>query len=287
MQPEVIDEETIESPPDETPEDDAGQPLADDAGDEGASLVEAGADTPAEGEPQEPEELVITIGDDEPQPENETRTLREMRARLREASQELRELKRAKAQEQQKPEDPVGPKPTIESCDWDAEAFESQLFAWTERKRADDDKKREAQRQQEQQQQEWAQRLAGYEKAKKALKVPDFEVAEDRVKDVLSDMQQAILMEAESTATLVYAIGNAPKRLAELAAITNPVKFAMAVARLETQVKTTPKKSYTPEAKVQSGNGGAMAGKANLEALREKARKTGDYTAYLAAKNRR
>jgi hypothetical protein len=81
----------------------------------------------------------------------------------------------------------------------------------------------------------------------------------------------------------VYALGKNPKKLKELASITDPVKFAFAIAKLETQLKVSNKKPAPPPEKVVGGTApirGAVD--STLERLRADAERTGDYSKVFA-----
>ena len=92
---------------------------------------------------------------------------------------------------------------------------------------------------------------------------------------------------SENPALVVYALGKNPKKAKELAAISDPVKFAFAVAKLETQLKVTPRKTApVPERQIRGSAQLSGAVDSTLERLRAEADKTGDRTkvaAYLNA----
>ena len=85
---------------------------------------------------------------------------------------------------------------------------------------------------------------------------------------------------------MVYALGRTPKKLQELASIKDPVKFAVAVGKLETEVKVTSRKSTkpAPETSVKGGSSSASASTATLDRLRAEAAKTGDLSKVVAYK---
>jgi hypothetical protein len=96
-----------------------------------------------------------------------------------------------------------------------------------------------------------------------------------------------ILQGADNPALLVYALGKNPKRAKELASIKDPVKFAFAVARLETQLKVTKRKASSKPEPTISGTGRPSGSVDNtLERLRTEAEKTGDYSKVYAYKQR-
>ena len=85
---------------------------------------------------------------------------------------------------------------------------------------------------------------------------------------------------ADDSALLIYALGKNPKKAKELAEITDPVDFAFKVAKLEAQLKVSSKKAPKPEKRVSGGKAGGLGGNVEreLERLRDKAMKSGDYT---------
>ena len=104
----------------------------------------------------------------------------------------------------------------------------------------------------------------------------------------LNITQQGIVLQgAENPALVVYALGKNPSKAKELSSITDPVKFAFAVSKLESQLKVSNRKSAPPPEKVLSGTGRASAVDSTLERLRADAEKTGDYTKVTAYKRQK
>lgn len=273
-------EETIaiETPEGETPE----APQADETTPEAAAADEDAID----------DEVEVSIGDKPVQAEEPKQSapawVRELRRRERELQREVREL-RAKVQTPQAENQPpaVGAKPKLEDHDYDAEKFEVALAGWFERKRHADEHAAKQKQSEEQQKQAWQARLDAYGKAKASLRVRDYEDAESSVTESLNVTQQGIIVSgAENPALVTYAIGKDPAKLKELAAISDPVKFAFAVAKLETQLKVNPRKpAAAPEVIVKSTT--RLAGGSHdqvLERLYEEADKTGDRTKVIAYK---
>lgn len=230
--------------------------------------------------------IVVTIGDEEPPKEepHESTPFRELRKQYREAQKELRELK---ARQHVAPDVPtLGKKPTLDDFDYDTDKFEESLVQWHEKKRQVDKVAQEKAKAAEQQQKAWEERLQGYTSQKQALKVQDFEDAESFAQDTFSQTQQGVILQgADNPALLVYALGKNPAKAKELAAITDPVKFSFAVAKLETQLKTTPRKPAAAPERTLSGTAPVSGAVSNrLEALKSKAERSGDYSEYLAAK---
>lgn len=251
------------------------------------SQIEGEQPPEAEAEP----ELVVSIGEEAPPPEEKPAPdwVRELRKNYRELQKQNKELE-AKLHQDQAPKAPeLGKKPTLEDYGWDAEQFEKGLASWYERKRELDDMQAKAKADLERQQSEWQARLEGYSKAKAELKVKDYEDAEDLVKESFNTVQQGVMIQgAENPALLVYALGKNPKKAKELASIHDPVKFAFAIAKLETQLKVTNRKAAPPPEKTVQGTG-RISGTVDstLDRLRADAEKTGDYSKVMAYKRQK
>jgi len=236
-------------------------------------------------ETTESDEVEITIAGESPTPDNDAKSeanwLKELRKAHRDALREKRELEtKLKALETPKQETVLGKKPTLADLDYDAEKYEAELESWHERKRkVEAEIEVEAQKKAAEQESQKA-RLAGYHKAKAELKVADFQDAEDSVVEALNVSQQAIIVNgSDNSAVVIYALGKNPKKLKELAEISDPVKFSFAVAKLEAQLKITPKtKAPPPEPKVVGTAALSAGSDAHLEKLRSEAERTGDYS---------
>ena len=246
------------------------------------------SDTEAETDDADEDEgfVAVTIGEEAPPPEDEETErapewVRDLRKQYREEkrrNKELQEQLAATTGATRVAE--LGEKPTLEKVDYDTDRYETELAAWYERKRKHDEV--EAARQSEAQavEREWKQKLEGYQSAKAGLKVRDYDEAEDVVQDAFTVTQQGMILQgAENPALLVYALGKNPKRAKELASIKDPVKFAFAVARLETQLKVTKRKaSSKPDPKITGTGRVSGAVDSTLERLRADAERTGDYS---------
>lgn len=243
------------------------------------------------------EDVVVTIGEGSPPPEDETaqapewvRELRKNHRELVKRNRELEEQLKASSAPAQKAT-VLGPKPTLKDpdIDYDEEKFSAALDAWHERKRKVDEEEARTQSEAKAAQDAWTAKLTAYGEAKAKLKVQDFDDAEATVQSTLSPTQQGVILQgAERPELVVYALGKNPQKLKELSAITDPVKYAFAVAKLETQLKVTARKAAPPPEKVIQGTGSkAGAVDSTLERLRAEAEKTGDYTKVTAYKRQK
>lgn len=255
--------ETIEEEPDET------------------DAEEGAANEPDEGEdpPEDDDELEISFGDDATPParSEDSPVIRKLREENRRLAREASELRKANAP----PPVELGPRPTLESCEYDEEKFAADHEAWLGKKAAADVEAQKQRQQQETAAQAWQEELAGFERKKTALKARNFDQAEAEVVSGLSQVQQAIIIQAaDNSAQVIYALGMHPGKLADLAKITNPVKFTAAIVKLEGSLKVTSRRQApTPDRPVRgaapfsASNGKADA---HLERLEREAAKSGD-----------
>ena len=238
------------------------------------------------------EEVVITIKGESPPPEEEEEKqapewVKNLRKSYRELQREKRELEeKLKMVLPAAETNPVvlGRKPTLEACDYDSDKFENELSGWFERKRQSEEAEAKQRTRQQSEQDAWQKKLEGYNQSKTGLKVSDFTEAEETVLENLSVTQQGIILQgAQNPAVMVYALGKNPKKAKELAEIKDPVAFAFAVAKLETQLSVTRKQLPPPEKRIVS-NGNPGTSSVQLDRLRDEAARTGDFTKVIAFK---
>lgn len=273
--------------------DDQGAAGQDDQGDDQQQEEQDGA-AAAAGE--EDGEVVVMLGD-EPLPastEDEIdgkpapAWIKELRKQNREKDKRIRELEQAQqaGQQQAAPAaQTLGPKPTPEDFDYDAEKYGEALVEWNGKKAAIDAQQAAARAEQEAVDAAWKARLKSFETAKAALKVPDFDDAEHVVDKTLSVNQRGLIIQgADKPELLVYALGKNPAKAKELAGITDLVKFAFAVAKLETQLKVAPRANVppAPERQVRGSAGGATSIDSTEARLEAEADKTNDRTKLIA-----
>ena len=242
-------------------------------------------------EEDDEDEVVISIGEESPPQDEEVRApawVRELRKSNREKERKIRELE-AKLNTSATETKPVAlvSRPTLESCDYDSDEYEQKLANWYDHKREYDAAEANAKAQQDAEAKAWQDKLDSYAKAKSSLKVRDYEEAEATALDTFNVTQQGIVLQgSDNPALLIYAIGKSTKRAKELAAITDPVKFAFAVAKLETQLKVTNRRAATAPERTITTSGGRVSGSidSQLDRLRAEALKTGDLSKVMAYK---
>jgi len=239
---------------------------------------------------EDTEEVVVSIGEEAPPPEEHTPApewVKELRKTNRELQRQNRELQaRVQAAPPETKPVVIGNKPKLEDHDYDADKYEEALANWFERKRQADEVNARQEAEVMNQQKAWQAKLDGYGKAKAELRVKDFEDAEELAQQVFSITQQGVLLQgADNPALVVYALGKNPAKAKELAEIKDPVKFAFAVAKLEKDLKVTNRRQAPAPERIISGTGRSSgAVDSTLERLREEAARTGNMTKVIAYK---
>lgn len=232
------------------------------------------------------EELIVTIGEETPPQEeiDEKRApewVRNLRTKARDQERELRELRKLRDGVEQQKQTQLGPKPSLESCDYDADLFERKLDDWKERKAVSDRQAAEVKEAEGKRQEYFASKFEAYStrKAEVIGKIKDFADVEETVLHALDDTQRGVVLaHAKDPALLLYAIGKDEKRLAELAKLSDPVEFIFAVARMETQMRTQSRKPQSPPEKSVKGSASTTGSDKRLDQLYDEATRTGDLT---------
>jgi desulfoferrodoxin (superoxide reductase-like protein) len=262
--------------------------------DEQKSIDDQGDDQTTEDGEGESDEVIVSIGEEAPPPEEQTHApewVRELRKTNRELQRQNRELQGKLQSTVQTETKPVvlGKKPSLEEHDYDADKFEAALADWFERKRQADESNAKQEAEVMNQQKAWQAKLDGYGKAKAELRVKDFEDAEAVAQELFNITQQGVVLQgADNPALVIYALGKNPKKAKELSDIKDPVKFAFAVAKLEKELKVTNRKAAPPPERIVSGTGRVSgAVDSTLERLREEAARTGNMTKVIQYKRQK
>jgi hypothetical protein len=256
----------------------------------GETLAEGAAEGESNGEaaPGDDEVVISFEGEapasDEVEKEAAPAWVKELRKADREKAKRIRELEAQVAAKAQAEQPAAVAKPTLADCDFDEDVFEEKLTAYHESQRAAKAAKEKQEAEAKAAQEAWNARLSAYQEAKAKLPVANFEEVEDTVKEAMSSTQLAIIVSgADKPEHLVYAIGSNAAKLKELASIKDPVKFAFAVARLETKLTVAPKKAAPAPEKVIRGSATATGvTDTKLARLEAEADRTGDRTQVLA-----
>lgn len=212
---------------------------------------------------------------------NLRKSYREEKKRSRELEERLRSLESVN-----NPPKTLGKEPEIEDFDYDTDQFKAAWKTWNERRAEIEAESRKLKEAEEAKANEWKATLDNYEKQKQATQAEDMDDAEDAVKSILNTTQQGIILHAsDNPASVVLEIGRNERKAIELASITDPIKFAAAIAKLEERMKTTTtRKAPAPERRTPETGGARPSGSVsgNAEKLLEEAQRTGDMTKYRA-----
>lgn len=276
----------------------AEQAEADDVHDENIDILDQGGDANQDDEDQiegqaapddDDEEVTVQFGD-EAAPASEGKSEPDLLRTLRAANRQLAKDLAAERANRPQPKPvviEVGEKPTLASVDYDDDKFIAATEAWIERKRQADEANAQAAKGAQAQQAELDKDLTRFQAAKAALGVRDFDEAKDVVTSVLSQNHiSAIVQAAEDSAKVIYALGKHPAKLEALKAITNPVKFIAAVAKLEGTLKVTKTSRKPPELDTPVRGSAPLAAGTDkhLERLEKEAERTNDRTKVIAYK---
>jgi hypothetical protein len=235
-------------------------------------------------------EEILTFGDsDEETQDTDNATIRHLRSRLRDVQKENSELRRAAPQPQAIE---AGPKPTLESCDWDEEKFEAELVAWNNRK-AEADRQATAQaRAAEEQRKALETRITRFTEQKAAIGKSDVDEAMETVKVALGEAKfvgiVGLLDDTTDAAKFMYALAGSPANLEALSNQTDAIQLVKQVTKLEGQLKMV-RHRKAPEPDVPEKGSGKVSTipggtQKKLAQLKAKAEESGDYTEYFTFK---
>jgi hypothetical protein len=261
--------------------------------DEAEDVLELEDELEIEDEPQEPDDEAAEPDEDEegeetfigfegeeyeaaPASESDNSVIRDLRRANRDQARRIAELERGKQPETIN----VGPEPTLEGCEYDEDKFKAEWKAWNERNAKAEAQKREVEEADKRRQEEWQTKVQSYEADKTSLGVEGYDEAEAEVFSALSNETQALILMTEKPAALVYALHRSPAKLEELSKL-NLAQAALKLGEWKGQLKMTKRAKPAPDRDIR---GKTPASSGNLERLRAKAQKTGDYSEYFAAK---
>ncbi len=277
---EISEDLVLESDP-ASDDQESGDSGLDEAADE---EIEAGED----GEASEEEQVELVLGEKNEVDDDvaETPVIKTLRQRDREHTKRIKQMEREleqlrQAQQAAAPQvSDAEPQLSDPDIDYDPDLYKQRLIAWHARQS-------EKQAQQQQVQKAWQDKVISHKEKAKALKVQDFEVAEEFASTVFNQGQLAAIIDlADDSAKMMYVLSKNPSRAKELAETANIGMFIKKMSLLETEMKTAKKKpSASPEKTVSGGASGGVRGRdARLEQLEREAEKTGDRTKIVAYK---
>jgi hypothetical protein len=239
------------------------------------------------------EELIVTIGEETP-PQEETdekrapEWVRNLRTKAREQERELRELRKLRDGVEQQKQTQLGPKPTLEACDYDADLFERRLDAWKERKAVADRQQAEAREAEAKLQEHFNSKFETYNARKKEVAAKhfrDFDEVEETVLHALNDTKRGLLLaHAKDPALFFYAIGKKEQVLQNLAKMENVAEFIWTAAQVERDLKITSRKPSSAPEKSVKGSASTVGSDKRLDQLYDEAARTGDLNKVRAYK---
>lgn len=237
---------------------------------------------------EDDDEVVVVIGKDTGDDEEVHKApkwVKELRKADREKAKRIKELEdQLKVTAAPKPQvKEPGAKPTLKGLNYDEAKFEAELTNWHDQRAKYKQAQEDIANEEAKRKSVWDSKVETYQQKKKALKIKDFAAVEGHVKSQLSKVQFGMIIDgAENPAIVVAALNANPTQLDRVAKIANPVKFAFAVSKLETQMRVKARKPSTDPERVVRGKRGASvkSGEADrkLNTLREEAARTGNYT---------
>lgn len=240
-------------------------------------------------EPELPDE------EDEDEEEDEylltSNPVRQLRTVNRDLARKLKLEQQDKLRLQKKLESTVAPvieelppEPDLgdDGIDYDPAIFKQKWSEWNIKKQAIENQKKDVEAKAKTQQEKFNQKLSSYEQGKANYK--GIAEAEKTVTSVLSVNQQGIVVQyADDPAFLVFALGKNPVALNQLAAIDDPIEYAIKIREIERKAKekmTTSSKAPPPE-KVVTGK---TAIPSNHQKRLDQLRESGNITESLRLK---
>lgn len=293
-QTQETEQEPTETEQEQQPEGDPEQ-----AGDEAEAEDDASTDDPEQpedDEEHETEDVVVRLGDAEPPPPPAAHVKwAEMRKREKQAQEEAAELRKKLAEIEAKAAPPpekapeLGPEPSLADDDvgYDEAKLKARLREWHQQARKVEEHQAKQKAIVEDQQKRAGELLAAYRKQVKKLGASDYDDCEAFVGKTFDEDQRKIIFHgAANVAAMTVALGRYPADAKKLAAIKDPVKFALALGALEKIVTIDDRKPTTkPETRPNTGAGNAKVSSKKIEDLEKQAEeKGGDLTDLIRRK---
>lgn len=249
-------------------------------------------ETEAEGENQEQENSEDNEGGEQEE-KSAPKWVKEVRRTNREQAKKIKELEsKLSTGNTGEVKLELSTKPKLADFEYDDEAYEKALDNWHSQKNKIESVKQTQQQQIEQQQAEFNNKLQTYNENVTKLNIDrsKFTEAEEVVKSIFDTQQQSIMvLYAKDPTKLVYALGRDEDVAEELAKITDPIKFAVAIAQHEGKLNMKNTKT-APQAErkvTAAANTKGISADKKEEQLRIAAEKTGNYTELIAYKKQR
>lgn len=233
------------------------------------------------------DDISISFGDEEDDKETqESSTIRDLRKQIR-----ALQAKTSNQSIQKEEEIVLGEKPTLDSCDMDVDKFEKELEAYHDRSAKIKEKAIRQESEDKRAKDNQAKELEVFEKQKNELGARDFTKFQNEfLSSVTKEQGSLILRAASNKALMIYALGKNPNQLDKLLNITDPVRLAAEVGKLEVRInvdmKNGNKAAPKPETRVtsQATSTQSKSSDKTLERLEKEAAISGDRTKVVAYK---
>lgn len=205
--------------------------------------------------------------------------IKDQRDQLRDKNLRLPEPSQANAA----PATSLPPRPRLEDEDvnWDEDVLAEKMESWYQAKANHDAQQKTVQQQQEALQNTFNERKEAYKQRIAKGTLRGYEAAETQVAGALpAEIQSALILYAERPEHVVMALSRNPDLLERAQKITDPVSLGMLIGEIQTraQKKLPATKRDTVTSAPSDPRGRSNGPVRDMEAARERARKTGDYT---------
>jgi hypothetical protein len=240
----------------------------------------------------EPEDVVIAIEGVEPEQEEDQQNDREWLRNLRKEHKALKKRNRELEQQLQSPQaqplvPDIGPKPTLESCEYDPDAYEKKMADWWEAKAKADKIKEAKQAEQEAAKREWQSTLDTYKGHKEALGIADIEDIESDVVAALGAEKHAIIVASmDNPAKVTAALGMNKALLEKFSSMKSLPRMVAELAKLEDKMTVQKRTKPAPERRISGAGKPAAVTKQSLDDLKEECLRKGDMNPYYRAKEK-
>lgn len=210
--------------------------------------------------------------------------LKDVRNENRELKRKVKQLEQLEQRNgKQEQQQALREKPTLETHDYDSDAYEQDYAAWLNEKQQHESVVKAEQ----EKYQHYNERYKSSVDAVRA-KAKDYDEIEQSIVNIMPEQRQALVkMLVDSPAKMVYALGKSPEQMERLSKLDD-VQFAKEIVLLEIKMSSTTKNrnSNKPKPKTHELEGAAGGGDTQLAKLEAEADKTGDRSKVHAYKRK-
>lgn len=231
--------------------------------------------TGGDGEGEGGDEPFATFGEEAaPASEQDSSVIRSFRQKLRDLERENAQLRKAS---EPKPIE-VGEKPTLSSCEYDEEKFETELDDWKAKVAAQKAQQAEASKRTETVEAEREKVREAYLAQRARYPEARFEEAEREVFETLPVNIQGGILKLDRAADLVMALHASPSELTALAELaqSDPILALVKIGELKGKLHMGTRKPPAPDRDVRGNRSLAGGTDKELARLEKEAERTGD-----------